>query len=104
MEEIISVGQKLANLGFGILLFLILVGSRLRVWRWQQDFTDLENRHKAELDREREERTNREKYLQDEVNFWKEYGKQSLDVASTQSQVLREKEKKERSPYGRTGG
>ncbi len=49
MDEFFSLYQKLSGVGLGTLLFLILVGSRMRIWRWEQDFVDLKADYEKRL-------------------------------------------------------
>jgi len=91
MDELISLGSKLAGAGFATLLFIILVGSRLRIWRWQQDFVDLESQHVKDLEREVREC----RRLEEERDWWRAQCMTGLGIAETQATVLRVKASKE---------
>jgi hypothetical protein len=49
--EFLPAATKLAEAGLAVVVILILIGSRLRIWRWNQDFIDLETRHAQERTR-----------------------------------------------------
>lgn len=84
MEEFapwIAVANKLASLGLATLLILVLIGNKLRIWRWGVDFDELVARHKEE----KAEILQREKY-------WKTLTERFLGLAESQGQLLRVRE------------
>lgn len=96
MEEFLVLANKLAGASLATLLFLILVGSRLRIWRWNQDFLEQEDRHVREMEQEKEDRIEERNRLEQERDWWREQALKGMHIAETQATVLRVKETKER--------
>jgi hypothetical protein len=89
MEEFLKLAERLSSVGLATLLLLVLVGNKMRIWRWGADFTEQAERYKQDL-MEQDERHKQEKLeLLDEKRYWKALCERFLGLAETQGQLLK---------------
>lgn len=79
MEEAISLGQKLASIGFPTLLVVILVGSYFDIWAWGRQLRDV----KAEKAEMKAECAARLAEVIEEKNEWKRAAFNGAGLAET---------------------
>lgn len=88
IEEAAKIANVLGGVSFATLLVIVLVGNKLRIWRWGQDLVELEARHAADR-AECDERAAAEvKILNEQVVFWRDIALRNTGLLETQTEQL----------------
>jgi hypothetical protein len=88
IEEAAKIANLLGGASFATLLVIVLVGNKLRIWRWGEDVRELEARHTAEKG-ELEERYEAEKAMVvEQLNFWRDIALRNTGLLETQADRL----------------
>jgi hypothetical protein len=88
IDEAAKIVNTLGGASFATLLVIILAGNKARIWRWGQDFLELEARHAAEK-AEITERAEAEARLRDEqITFWRDVALRNTGILETQTEQL----------------
>jgi hypothetical protein len=78
MDDILKIAERLSSVGLATLLLLVLIGNKLRIWRWGADYLDQEARHRQE-----------KVELLERVKYWQDLSERFLGLAETQGQLLK---------------
>ena len=88
IEEAAKIANTLGGVSFASLLVVVLVGNKLRIWRWGQDYLELEARCTADkagyVDRAEAEA----RLLQEQIVFWRDVALRNTGILETQTEQL----------------
>jgi len=88
IEEAGKIANVLGGVSFATLLVVVLIGNKLRIWRWGQDLVELEARHAAAM-AECLERAEAETKIRDEqILFWRDVALRNTGILETQTEQL----------------
>lgn len=88
LEEAAKIANLLGGASFATLLVFVLVGNKFRIWRWGQDYVELEQRHATEK-AEILERAEAEAKIRDEqIEFWRQIALRNTGILESQTEQL----------------
>jgi len=88
IEDAAKIANTLGSVSFATLLVFVLVGNKLRIWRWGQDLVELEARHGAALADCTERWEAESKLLNEQIVFWRDVALRNTGILETQTEQL----------------
>jgi hypothetical protein len=88
IDEAAKIANVLGGVSFATLLVIVLIGNKLRIWRWGQDLVDLEARHVAALADCNERADAEAKILNEQIVFWRDIALRNTGLLETQTEQL----------------
>ena len=88
IEEAVKIANVLGGVSFASLLVVVLVGNKLRIWRWGQDFVDLQTMHAAILADTTERAESEARLLSEQVIFWRDIALRNTGLLESQTEQL----------------
>lgn len=87
-EAIVKIANLLGGVSFATLLLFVLVGNKMRIWRWGEDFKELEARLHAERDDVLERMAAENRLVSEQVVFWRDIALRNTGLLETQTEQL----------------
>jgi len=88
IEDAAKIANLLGGVSFATLLVLVLLGNKLRIWRWGQDLVELEARHAAALADVTERAEAEARLLNEQIVFWRDVALRNTGILETQTEQL----------------
>lgn len=88
IDEAAKIANLLGGASFATLLVVVLVGNKLRIWRWGQDFVELEARHAAERSEIAERAAAELAIANEQITFWRDIALRNTGILETQTEQL----------------
>lgn len=88
IEDAAKIANLLGGVSFATLLVIVLVGNKLRIWRWGQDFVELEARCSAAKDEYTERAEAEARLLNEQIVFWRDVALRNTGILETQTEQL----------------
>ena len=88
IDEAAKIANTLGGVSFATLLVIVLVGNKLRIWRWGQDFIDLEARCATDKADYVERATAEARLLNEQIVFWRDVALRNTGILETQTEQL----------------
>lgn len=88
IEDAAKIANLLSGATLATLLVLVLVGNKLRIWRWGQDLVELEARCARERSEYAERMEAENRLLNDQIVFWRDVALRNTGILETQTEQL----------------
>jgi hypothetical protein len=87
-DAVVKLANLLGGVSFATLLVIVLVGNKMRVWRWGEDFKELEARLNAEREDVEERMAAENRLAAEQVVFWRDIALRNTGLLETQAEQL----------------
>lgn len=88
IEDAAKIANTLGGVSFATLLVIVLAGNKFRIWRWGQDFVDLEARCASDKTEYTERAEAEARILNEQVVFWREIALRNTGILESQTEHL----------------
>ncbi len=88
IDEAAKIANLLGGVSFATLLVLVLLGNKFRIWRWGQDYVELEARAAAEKADYTERAEAEARLLNEQIVFWRDVALRNTGILETQTEQL----------------
>ncbi len=88
IDEAVKIANMLGGVSFATLLVIVIVGNKYRIWRWGQDFIELEARHAAEKADYTERADAESRLLNEQIVFWRDVALRNTGILESQTEQL----------------
>jgi hypothetical protein len=88
IDEAAKIANTLGGVSFATLLVIVLIGNKIRIWRWGQDFVEQEARHVAALADCTERAAAEHAILSEQIVFWRQVALRNTGILETQTEQL----------------
>jgi len=87
-DEAAKIANTLGGVSFATLLVIVLIGNKLRIWRWGQDLIDLEARCTTDKADYTERAEAEARLLNEQIVFWRDVALRNTGILETQTEQL----------------
>lgn len=88
IDEAAKIANLLGGVSFATLLVIVLVGNKLRIWRWGEDLRELEARHAADKGEYTERAEAEARLLNEQITFWRDVALRNTGILESQTEQL----------------
>lgn len=88
LEDASKIANLLGGVSFATLLVLVIIGNKIRIWRWGDDFAELEKRLAAERAGDLERHEAETRLLNEQIVFWRDVAIRNTGILETQTEQL----------------
>jgi len=88
IDDAAKIANTLGGVSFATLLVIVLVGNKYRIWRWGQDYVELEARTAAALADCNQRADAEVAILNEQIVFWRQVALRNTGILETQTEQL----------------
>jgi hypothetical protein len=88
IDEAAKIANLLGGVSFATLLVIVLIGNKLRIWRWGEDLRELEARCTADRVAYTVRMEAEAQLLNEQIVFWRDIALRNTGVLESQTEQL----------------